>query len=541
MAKLLDHRGNPVDLGALRNEIAAPSLAGIRQIISNHPAQGLTPARLAALLRQAENGYPIAYLELAEEMEEKDLHYRSVLSTRKLAVSGLQAVVEAASDDAEDVQAADLVRETLLKEGFEDVLMDVLDAIGKGFSVSEILWDASESQWRPREIVWRDPRWFVLSQVDGRTVLLLDEKDLNGLVLPPYKFIVHTPKVKSGLPLRGGIARAAAWAYLFKNYGLKDWVAFAEVYGQPVRVGKYGPGALPEDVEILKEAVASIGSDAGAVIPDSMLIEFIDHVGKAASAQVYERLLDYLDKQVSKAVLGHSGSADSTPGKLGGEDEAKDVRKDLLTADAKQLCATLNRQLVRPVVDLNMGPRAAYPRIRLQMEESEDLTALADNLNKLVPMGVKVSASWARDKFGIPDPDPKEELLAAPANPFSSPWEPFSPAEPPPEDPSAAAAAARRADRTVCPHCRAANAAGTVEPDVADAYADQGGKRVLPLMDALLAPVRNLMESAQSMEEFRDGLLGLYKDMDPGKMSELMALALSAAELSGRFEVGNGR
>ncbi|MDA8123515.1 MAG: DUF935 domain-containing protein [Deltaproteobacteria bacterium] len=540
MAKLLDYRGNPVDLGALRAEIAAPSLAGIRQVISNHPAQGLTPARLAGLLRQAENGYPISYLELAEEMEEKDLHYRSVLGTRKLAVSGLPAVVEAASDAAEDVAAADLVREALLQEGFEDVLMDVLDAIGKGFSVCEILWDASESEWRPREIVWRDPRWFVLSQVDGRTVLLLDEKDLNGLVLAPYKFIVHTPKVKSGLPLRGGIARAAAWAYLFKNYGLKDWVAFAEVYGQPVRVGKYGPGALPEDVNVLKEAVASIGSDAGAVIPDSMLIEFVDHVGKAASAQVYERLLDYLDKQVSKAVLGHSGSADSTPGKLGGEDEAKDVRKDLLIADAKQLCATLNRQLVRPVVDLNMGPRAAYPKIRLQMEESEDLTALAGNLNTLVPMGVKVSASWARDKFGIPDPDPKEELLAAPANPFSPPAGPW-----PPNDPSAAAAAAaataRRTDRTECPHCRAANAAGTAAPDVADAYAEQGGTRVLPLMDALIAPIRDLIERATTLEEVRDGLLSLYRDMDPVKLGELMALALSAADLSGRFEVGNGR
>ncbi|MDD5762211.1 MAG: DUF935 domain-containing protein [bacterium] len=538
MAKLYDHRGNPVELGTLRTELAAPSLAGIRQVMSNHPAQGLTPARLASLLRQAEYGYPIAYLELAEEMEEKDLHYRSVLGTRKLAVSGLQAVVEAASDAAEDVKAAELVREVVLQEGFEDVLMDVLDAIGKGFSVCEILWDASESEWRPQEIVWRDPRWFVPSQVDGRTILLLDEKNLNGLPLAPYKFIVHTPKVKSGIPLRGGIARAAAWAYLFKNYGLKDWVSFAEVYGQPVRVGKYGAGALPEDVNILKEAVASIGSDAGAVIPDSMLIEFVDHVGKAASAQIYERLLDYLDKQVSKAVLGHSGSADSTPGKLGGETEAKDVRKDLLIADAKQLCATINRQLVRAVVDLNMGPRAVYPKLRLQMEEAEDLTALAENLDKLVPMGVKVSASWTRDKFGIPDPDPEEELLSARVSPVAPPAEPM-----PPEDPLAAATAAtaRRTNRTVCPHCQTANAGGTAVPDVADAYAGRAGEEALPLMDDLLEPVRALVARAANLEEVRDGLLSLYRGMDPAKLGELMALAISAAELSGRFEVGNGR
>jgi phage gp29-like protein len=321
-----------------------------------------------------------------------------------LAASGLEITVEAATDDRGDVAAADLVREELLWDGFADVVLDVMDALGKGFSVSEILWDTSESQWRPREIAWRDPRWFVPDPIDGRTIRLLDENYYNGIPLPPYKFIVHTPKIKSGLPLRGGLARAAAWSYLFKNFGLKDWVAFAEVYGQPVRVGKYGSGASKEDIEILKDAVYSIGSDAGAVIPDTMMLEFVDNVGKAASAQVYERLLDYLDKQVSKAVLGHSGSADSTPGKLGGEHEAREVRKDLLKADARQLSATLNRQLVRPFVDLNLGPQKIYPRLQLSVEAPEDLTALADNIKTLVGMQMKVGMAWARDKFGITDP-----------------------------------------------------------------------------------------------------------------------------------------
>ncbi len=48
--------------------------------------------------------------------------------------------------------------------------------------------------------------------------------------LLPYKFIVHVAKAKAGLPIRGGLARAAGWTYLFKNYVLKDWVTFAEVY-----------------------------------------------------------------------------------------------------------------------------------------------------------------------------------------------------------------------------------------------------------------------------------------------------------------------
>ncbi len=534
MAKLYDHRGNPVDTNALKTVLAAPSLTGIRQVISDHPAQGLTPRRLANLLREAEYGQPMRYLELAEEMEEKDLHYRSVLSTRKLAVSGLEIVVEAATDGRDDVAAADLVREAIVREGIEDVFTDVLDAIGKGFSVCEILWDTSESQWMPQEILWRDPRWFTFDPNDGTTVLLLDEKNLNGLPLAPYKFVVHTPKVKSGIPLRGGIARAAAWAYLFKNYALKDWVAFAEVYGQPVRVGKYGPGAQKEDIDVLKEAVASIGSDAGAVIPDSMILDFVDHVGKSASAQVYEKLLDYLDKQVSKAVLGHTGSADSTPGKLGGENEAKDVRADLVIADSRQLAGALNRQVVRPLVDLNMGPRKAYPRLRLQIEEPEDLTALADNLEKMVPLGLKVGMSWARDKFGIPDPAKDEELLTPPAAAPS-----FGPAVPYPEGAAAAANARRRAHGRACPVCGEANAAAAPGNDAVDGYADRAGREAMPMMDGLIEPVRRLVMEAKSLEEIRDGLLDLYGDMDPAGLGDLIMRALTAAELAGRFEVGN--
>ena len=49
-------------------------------------------------------GDSLDYLTLAEEIEERNLHYGSVLATRKLAVAGRDATVEAASDDKRDVE-----------------------------------------------------------------------------------------------------------------------------------------------------------------------------------------------------------------------------------------------------------------------------------------------------------------------------------------------------------------------------------------------------------------------------------------------------
>ena len=280
---LYDAYGREVDTGMLREEQAAPTMAGVRNIYSvMHPSIGLTPERLSGILQQAEFGDPFLYLELAEEMEEKDLHYLAVLGTRKNAVAQLDLVVRAASSGSEDQRAAAMVRE-MIADGplqLDSVLFDVLDAVGKGFSATEIIWDTSGREWFPAQLKWRDPRWFAFDWISGEAAPGADSEgpgnpgrernpdaitdafrrrrnirvDAPGIgiqpmtaPLAPYKFVTHFAKAKAGLPIRGGLARAAGWAYLFKNYVLKDWVTFTEVFGQPLRVGKYHPGASEQD------------------------------------------------------------------------------------------------------------------------------------------------------------------------------------------------------------------------------------------------------------------------------------------------------
>src|SRR3546814_12737192 len=112
--------------------------------------------------------------------------------------------------------------------------------------------------------------------------------DLTGpQPLTALKFIIHTHKAKSGLPIRGGLARVAAWAWMFKNFTLKDWVVFCETFGQPLRVGRYGPEASQKDRDVLFAAVANIASDCAAIIPKGMEIEFgraegASEIGRAA-------------------------------------------------------------------------------------------------------------------------------------------------------------------------------------------------------------------------------------------------------------------
>ncbi|MBK1710744.1 phage portal protein family protein [Marichromatium gracile] len=415
---------------ALSRPHATPTTTGVRRLWDAASiASGLTPERLARVLRQVDEGEADAYLRLALEMEQRDAHYRSVLGTRKRAVTRLPVTVEAASDAATDVALADEIRALVRVPGFRAMLAHLLDGLGKGFAAVELRWDTSRTPWVPRDhrdpasgdlvrgYEWIDPRWFRYDRHDGRTLRLRDDTaPLDGLPLPPYRYLIHEPELMSGPALGRGLARVAAVAYMAKAYTLKDWLAFAEVYGMPIRIGKWGPSATEEDIATLVGAVANLGSDAAAAIPDSMQIELIGATaGLSGGNIVFERLAEWADKQISKAVLGQTASADGTPGALGGQQAQDEVRDDIRDADAEELADTLNRDLVGAYLALNHGPidPEAAPAIVIRAKEPEDIRALSEALAALVPLGLRVEASVVRDRLGLPEPATGEgvELL----------------------------------------------------------------------------------------------------------------------------------
>lgn len=410
---LLGPDGEPIQRRILTQELTAPEFTGIRTLWYDSVAPGMTPQRLAGILKNAEEGNHLDYLALAQDMEERELHYTSVLGTRKRAISAIEPVVEAASEDAIDVKLADAVEDLAGQTVFLEMMEHLVDAIGKGYAVSEIMWETSANQWMPYDYRARDPRFFVFDFVNRSEMRLASLSDpVHGDPMAPFKFVRHVPRLKSGIPIRGGLAKPAAWAFIFKAYSLKDWVAFAEVYGMPIRVGKYGAMSTPEDRAKLLAAVRNIGTDAAAIIPETMAIDFVEAGGGkgGGGAAVFKDLCDYLDKQVSKLVLGQTMTTDHGSS-MAQAKVHENVRRDILIADARQLEATINRDLIRPFVDLNYGPQKHYPQFTLPVVEPEDLIALSDNLKKLIPLGLRISESEVRDRFGFSDPNAGEAIL----------------------------------------------------------------------------------------------------------------------------------
>lgn len=503
-----------------RGRVVVP---GYADRLSNYPSSGLTPQRLAAIFREADAGDISRQMELFAEIEEKDPHLAAQLQTRKQAVTGLDwEIVPYQADNAEDKEIAEYVADQLHGlEDWEGVCMDLLDAIGKGYAVAEIMWDTSGPRVTINRID-RVPQTCTTWDEYGRMRLITAEHP-SGIALPPDKFVVHRYQARSGHPTRAGILRVIAWTYLFKNYSLKDWVSFCDVYGMPLRLGKYAPDASQEDKDALIAALLQLGTDAAGIIPQGADIQFVADAGKASTAAIYEGLARYCDEQISKAVLGQTLTSDSGGGSYAQSKTHNEVRHDLTEADCKALAATLRRDLIRPLVLYNYGAQAAerLPHIRWDSEEPADLQETVKIYETLTGLGLPVPLSHLYDKFGIPKPRAGEPVTSRPS------------VQLPMTQRDGMQAMALTADSPALR--RAAETQRRVDRLADTAISGSGAA-----FDRLFAPVKELTDGAQSLDEIAAALqdeetvLQLTQRMDAGALEELIARASCLADMEGR-------
>lgn len=466
---------------------------GVRSPYDRSVIPGMTPERMGWLLSRASQGNAEDYVVLAKEMEERDGFYYSCIRTRMLAVASLPWVCEAVADDSTSQRIADECAALLKSVPFRLGLLDILDATGKGYSVCEIGWDTSAVPWVPRKFTWKNPRFFHFDRDTSEHIRVRSLEDWNGTPLLPYKYIVHTPNIRSGLAIGSGLARPCAAMHIFKSYGIRDMMVFAEVFGMPIRVGKYPLGARAEDIATLRHAVASIGTDAAAVFPDGMMIELLraSNSGLGGSDDFFTKMCDWFDRQNSMAVLGQASGSDQG-GSYAKAKVQDDIRKDLRDADALQLSATVGRDLLRAYLDLNYGPTCPMPHCYPDCEEPEDLEALVAALAPMIDRGLKVEKSVISERFRLPVPehrdavDSDEPELLEPNIAVTKGRVPWSATEEPPEP-------ATPTNTTVAP--------GDDE--------EKDGPASMRVSSPLVERIVQLSQSTNNMRHFRRGMAEL--------------------------------
>lgn len=450
-------------------------------------------------------------LKIYDEIE-RDCHAFSVLQKRKHAVVSFPWEVKPASNRLQDRKAAETIHDMLEALDFDGLCVGLLDALLKGFAVGEVIWNPAT--WMPRQVLMRDQRRFHFD-VDGKPRLATRENMLPGEELPERKFIVHRTGAKDSNPYGLGLGTRLFWPVWFKRQGMGFWLVFAEKFGSPTLVGKYPQSMQEDDQSKLLDALSNVAQEAAIIAPLEAEIDLLE-ASRSGSVDTYERLVRYLDEEMSKAVLGETLT--TTLGSAGSYAASKthnEVRLELVRADADLLSATLNQSLVAWVTELH-HPGAVPPTIWRKVEAPTDLKAEAEKDQIVANMGFEPDEAWIQDKYGVG-------------------WRKKAPA-PPPTLPPGAGAGPGAVPEAASPAFAEGDGA-----DAADHLTDQLETSIRAAQARLLEPVRRLVAQAQNLEEIRDGLLDLYPEMDTAAFAEMLTQAFLAANLAGRAEVRDGR
>ena len=540
MTKILGPDGQPISSEALAQPQTS-HYSHLQRELQTHPTRGLTPSKLATILDQAEQGDLQAQFDLYEDMEEKDGHIAAELGKRRRALLVPWSVAPPDNPTPRESAAAEQLAELVGElADFEDVLFDVTDAIGKGFACAEIEWHKPGKHWLPKTITHRPQSWFTVHRGYRQELRLRSNTTAAdgsvGEPLQPFGWITHVHKAKSGYLERTAMFRQLVWPYLFKNYSVGDLAEFLEIYGIPVRIGKYPSGASEKEKMTLLRALVGIGHNAAGIIPSGMELDFLD--AASGDPKAFELMMTWCERTQSKVILGGTltSGADgkSSTNALG--NVHNEVRKDLRSSDIRQVCSTLTRDLLYPMAALNgLAPDGMRrcPVFCLDVGETEDLTAYADALPKLVGVGMQIPVQWAQEKLGIPQPQAGEAVLQAALS-----------AAPPQGGVSAAAAVPFARDfRAIA--AAAAAGQGQAQPrraldaDPIAAAIDQELAAWQPLLLPMVEPLQAYLDRAHhaglTAQQVVDGLPQVLAHMDAGALTAALTrlqFAAAASELA---------
>lgn len=522
MPTILDAQGRPIERAVLQAPQTAP-MTRLQQLYAGHPVRGLTPERMAGLLAAAEGGDLAAQADLFEDMEERDPHLHAEMAKRRRALLGLPWAVQPPPNatPVEERQAQAVSELLTALPDLEDTLLDALDAIGHGFACLEVEWGRDGSTWRPAAIRHRPQSWFKLD-LATRTELRLADGSADGAALWPLGWIVHRHAARSGYLTRAGLYRVLAWPWIMRQFSLRDMAEWLEIYGLPLRMGKYPVGAQPDDKAVLARAVRELGRNAAGIMPEDMQIELV--AAASGASEPFLAMVNYCDAAISKAVLG--GTLSATPAATGlGSGVANlqgEVRRDLLVSDARQLQGTLTRDLLWPLAALNgLGSDPGRgPRWVFDTREPADLSAFSQSLERLVKAGVgpHITVDWVREQIGLPEPTASQAVLGVSSE-----------------------GGGVRSERGVL--SLAAHASSlTPLPAPLTPHFSPGQQSVEHLVDATLrqaaspldpARLRAVIATASGPDDLLERLIRLYGEADTAAFRELAERALFTADVLG--------
>lgn len=318
-----------------------------------------------------------------------DTHLSCVIEKRKNAVLCSDIVFR------RDGKPDDAVNGQIRSPWFNRLVGDIIDSKFWGFTLCQFYRDG---EWADYDLV---PR----KHVDPvRKLILRRQTDLTGLPWDDYADLLFV-----GSPGDLGLlAKAAPWV-IYKRNTTGDWSQFSELFGMPIQEYIYNS----DDEESRQRAIddaAQMGSLAQFFHDEDTKLNFIEAGNKTGSADVYERLCERCNNEISKLVLGNTLTTESSEkGTQALGTVHKKVEDKVALADKKYVLDVLNYDMADIFTRLGIdtaGGEFCFP-------ERKDIDPTS-KINILMRLGssfhLPVSDDYLYEEFGIEKPANYEQL-----------------------------------------------------------------------------------------------------------------------------------
>lgn len=388
----------------------------------------LTPQQVSQIIRDADRGMMRRLIDLANESRQKDCHLQAVLGDAEDAVSGLEWEIGyskralAASGRAiksRDRKAAEWAFEHLserVNAPFQGLIAHAAGSFYYSYSVSETMYVKDVGgRIVPADWINHSGRRFGFRPDDGRFIWRDENMDLNGIDFReefPNKFVVAQPRVTGDVPCREGLARLLVWTALFRNWDLTDWLRTGEAAWKPWRIGTYDKEADEEDIADLESVLSKLSTNGWGVIPSTDKIEIEWPTGSGGTRTTHSELFNVLANEMSKAVLGQTETVQaSTSSGFAQAKVHERVDAKRLKARAKQISPVITRDVIRPMIEMNFGGDIVVPTFKFAIEDKEDFLPFSQGVQALSKAGLRMPATWVRERIGMPEPKDEDEIV----------------------------------------------------------------------------------------------------------------------------------
>ncbi len=278
-----------------------------------------------------------------------DPHVWACVQSRKSGVLSLEWEINRGADKD---RRAKIIESLFNKLDVYNIISEILNASLFGFQPLEVIWKKQNNLLLPAEIKAKPPEWFCF---DNENKLRFKTKEnFEGEILPDKKFLCPQFNPSYQNPYGERTLSRVFWSVTFKKGGMKFWVIFTEKYGMPFLIGKHPRGTSKEDTDNLADMLEVMVQDAIAVIPDDSSVE-IKEPARGSSAEIFEKLIDKMNVEISKAILGQTLTTEmGKTGSYAASNTHFSVRKDIINADKKLVEKTLN-QLIKWIYEINFS------------------------------------------------------------------------------------------------------------------------------------------------------------------------------------------